>query len=68
MCWRRLAANVERFDAGGALATPGLVDCHTHPVFVGNRAAEFHLRNAGKTYLEMAAAGGGIQAIGEKSP
>ena len=56
----------ERFDAGGALATPGLVDCHTHPVFVGNRAAEFHLRNAGKTYLEIAAAGGGIQTSAKK--
>ena len=59
-------AQVERFDAQGALATPGLVDCHTHPIFVGNRAAEFHLRNAGNTYLEMAAAGGGIQATAQK--
>jgi imidazolonepropionase len=59
-------ANVERLDAGGALATPGLVDCHTHPIFVGNRAAEFHLRNAGKTYLEVAAAGGGIQATARR--
>lgn len=62
----RTPAQVERLDAGGALATPGLVDCHTHPVFVGNRAAEFHSRNAGKTYLEMAAAGGGIQASARK--
>lgn len=54
--------NVPRYDAKGALALPGFVDCHTHPVFVGNRAAEFHLRNAGKSYLEIAAAGGGIVA------
>ncbi len=49
------------FDAEGSLALPGLIDCHTHPVFVGNRADEFHLRNAGKSYLEIAEAGGGIQ-------
>jgi imidazolonepropionase len=65
-----LALNVSdafpRLDAHGALALPGLVDCHTHPVFVGNRAAEFHLRNAGKSYLEIAAAGGGIQASARK--
>lgn len=58
---KHVSADTPRWDACGALATPGLVDCHTHPVFVGNRAAEFHLRNAGKTYLEIAAAGGGIQ-------
>ncbi len=54
--------DAERFDAEGKIALPGLVDCHTHPVFVGNRAGEFHARNAGKSYLEIAAAGGGIQA------
>jgi imidazolonepropionase len=63
---RRAPRDVPRFDANGALALPGLVDCHTHPVFVGNRAAEFHLRNAGKTYLEIAAAGGGIQTSAHK--
>jgi len=62
----RTPAQVERFDAGGALATPGLVDCHTHPIFLGNRAAEFHWRNAGKTYWELAAAGGGIHASARK--
>jgi imidazolonepropionase len=60
------ASRTERFDAQGALATPGLVDCHTHPIFVGNRAAEFHLRNSGKTYQEIAAAGGGIQVSARK--
>lgn len=47
-------------DAGGALATPGLVDCHTHLVHGGNRAREFELRLQGATYEELARAGGGI--------
>lgn len=59
---RNVPREIATFDAKGALVLPGLVDCHTHPVFVGNRAAEFHLRNAGKSYLEIAAAGGGIAA------
>ncbi len=63
---RRAAAGIPQYDAKGCLALPGLVDCHTHPVFIGNRADEFHLRNAGKTYLEIAAAGGGIQASARK--
>ena len=49
-------------DAGGRLVTPGLVDCHTHAIFAGDRANEFAMRAAGKTYLEIAAAGGGIAA------
>src|SRR6185312_17222367 len=49
-------------DAGGRLVTPGLVDCHTHAIFAGNRANEFAMRAAGRPYLEIAAAGGGIQA------
>jgi len=49
-------------DAGGRLVTPGLVDCHTHAIFAGDRANEFAMRAAGKTYLEIAAAGGGIGA------
>ncbi|MBU1984532.1 imidazolonepropionase, partial [bacterium] len=59
---RKASDATPRLDAKGALALPGLADCHTHPVFVGNRAAEFHLRNAGRSYLEIAAAGGGIAA------
>ena len=51
-----------RFDAAGRLVTPGLVDCHAHPMFAGNRAGEFGMRAAGKTYLEIAEAGGGIAA------
>jgi imidazolonepropionase len=49
-------------DAGGRLVTPGLVDCHTHAIFAGDRANEFAMRAAGKGYLEIAAAGGGISA------
>lgn len=49
-------------DAGGRLVTPGFVDCHTHAIFAGDRANEFGMRAAGKTYLEIAAAGGGIGA------
>jgi imidazolonepropionase len=47
-------------DAGGALVTPGLVDCHTHLVHGGNRAKEFELRLQGATYEEIARGGGGI--------
>lgn len=47
-------------DAGGRLVTPGLVDCHTHLVFAGDRAGEMEQRLAGATYEEIAAAGGGI--------
>ena len=45
---------------GGAWVTPGLIDCHTHLVFGGTRAAEHAMRRAGATYEEMARAGGGI--------
>ncbi|HEX4460299.1 MAG TPA: imidazolonepropionase [Polyangia bacterium] len=51
-----------RLDARGRLVTPGLVDPHTHLVFAGSRAHEFDLRNQGKSYLEIQAAGGGILA------
>ena len=47
-------------DCGGRWATPGLVDCHTHLVFGGDRAAEFAMRLAGASYEEIARAGGGI--------
>jgi len=49
-------------DLGGKLITPGLVDCHTHAIFAGDRANEFAMRAAGRTYQEIAAAGGGITA------
>lgn len=47
-------------DMGGRLITPALIDCHTHVVFGGNRAAEFELRLNGASYEEVARAGGGI--------
>jgi imidazolonepropionase len=45
---------------GGAWLTPGLIDCHTHLVFGGTRAAEHAMRRAGATYEDIAKAGGGI--------
>jgi imidazolonepropionase len=53
-------AGATRFDAGGGLVIPGLVDCHTHLAFGGWRAEEFEQRLLGRSYLEIAAAGGGI--------
>src|SRR5687767_12315411 len=51
----------EKVEAlGGAWVTPGLIDCHTHLVFGGNRAGEFERRLEGASYEEIAAAGGGI--------
>ncbi len=47
-------------DIGGRLATPALIDCHTHIVHGGNRANEFEMRLKGATYEEVARAGGGI--------
>ena len=56
---RDLAA-MPRHDGHGALVTAGLVDCHTHLVYGGDRAGEFALRLAGASYAEIAARGGGI--------
>ena len=50
----------DRIDCAGRWITPGLVDCHTHLVFGGNRAHEFELRLQGASYEEIARAGGGI--------
>src|SRR5690606_30748514 len=47
-------------DFGGGWITPGLVDCHTHLVFAGNRAGEFEMRLQGASYESIARAGGGI--------
>ncbi|MBA6416079.1 imidazolonepropionase [Colwellia sp. 6M3] len=51
---------VKVIDGGGTWLTPGLVDCHTHIVYGGNRANEFEMRLEGKSYQEIANAGGGI--------
>jgi imidazolonepropionase len=56
--WRDKAR--EEHDARGAWITPGLIDCHTHLVYAGNRAREFELRLSGATYEDIARAGGGI--------
>jgi imidazolonepropionase len=55
-----LDGEVEELYAGGRSAVPGLVDCHTHPAFGGDRVEEFSLRAAGASYEELHAAGGGI--------
>jgi imidazolonepropionase len=60
----RLRAGAQ-LDAGGRLVIPGLVDCHTHLAFAGWRADEFERRLRGESYLEIAAAGGGIAATVE---
>ena len=56
-----LVGNPEQtLDAEGGWATPGLIDCHTHLVFGGDRAREFEMRLRGASYEEIARAGGGI--------
>ncbi|WP_434213342.1 imidazolonepropionase [[Pseudomonas] boreopolis] len=53
-------APAERIDCGGRWISPGLVDCHTHLVYAGNRANEFEQRLQGASYADIARAGGGI--------
>jgi imidazolonepropionase len=55
-----LRADAELVDLQGLWLTPGLIDCHTHLIFGGNRAAEHELRRSGATYQDIAAQGGGI--------
>lgn len=59
--------NAKLISANGAIVTPGLIDSHTHPVFAGNRAHEFEMRLQGKSYLEIAEAGGGIACTVEST-
>lgn len=56
------ADGARRWDVEGRLVTPGLVDCHTHLVFAGDRSGEWEQRLAGATYESIAAAGGGIRS------
>jgi imidazolonepropionase len=53
---------LEELDGRGLCAVPGLVDCHTHACFAGDRVEEFELRASGASYEELHAAGGGILA------
>lgn len=54
------AAASRQEDLGGALVTPGLIDCHTHLVFAGDRSREFDMRLNGASYEQIAKTGGGI--------
>src|SRR5215218_10294651 len=56
----RIDEDVAELDGSGLCAIPGLVDCHTHPAFGGDRVEEFSLRAGGASYEELHAAGGGI--------
>jgi len=59
---RTLPSASETVDLGERLVTPGLIDCHSHLVFAGDRAGEWEMRQQGATYEEIARAGGGILA------
>ena len=59
---RGVASGGTIYDAAGRLITPGLIDCHTHFVFGGSRAAEWEQRLNGVSYQEISARGGGINA------
>ncbi|MBL8899738.1 MAG: imidazolonepropionase [Planctomycetes bacterium] len=56
----RRYAPARRFDGRGAVAIPGFVDAHTHPIFAGTRESEYERRLKGATYVEIAREGGGI--------
>jgi imidazolonepropionase len=58
----RIEGDIVEVDGRGSCAIPGLVDCHTHAAFAGDRVVEFSLRAAGASYEELHASGGGILA------
>lgn len=60
-------SGAEQYNCEGALLTPGLIDCHTHLVFAGNRADEFEKRLNGASYEEIAKQGGGISSTVRKT-
>jgi imidazolonepropionase len=62
----KIGENTKIIDAKNRVVTPGLVDCHTHPIFASTREEEFELRIKGKTYQEIARAGGGIKSSVKK--
>ena len=55
-------ADAKIIDCKGRLLTPGLIDCHTHLVYGGDRADEFEQRLEGLSYIEIAQRGGGIRS------
>jgi imidazolonepropionase len=55
-------AVTEDYDCGGSLVTAGLIDAHSHPLYAGDRLAEIAMRSEGRSYSEIAKAGGGIKA------
>ncbi len=63
----KLQQGSETLDCGGNLVTPGLIDCHTHLVYAGNRAIEFEQRLKGASYEDIAHAGGGINSTVEST-
>lgn len=63
----RLMEKAQVLDASGKVVMPGLVDCHTHLVHGGTREDEFQMRLAGKTYMEIMRAGGGIYNTTKKT-
>jgi hypothetical protein len=58
--------NYKIIDAEGKTILPGFVDSHAHPIFAELRDKEFEMRNAGKSYLEIAEAGGGTPLVDSK--
>ena len=61
----RLARRVE--SVGGGWITPGLIDCHTHPIYAGDRSADFEMALRGASYRDIVAAGGGILSTVRKT-